>query len=724
MRQGIERQKWILVRFLVATLVIPSLIAIVLVNGQSARAADAQPATSVTGPRHIDQKPWIVSGHVPSTPISRNRALSVVHNVAVSSSGWTTATSYDWTWLNGVSCPDATDCTAVGGYGPAPGVGGPTVVSFTNNSVSPVSYFQPSSSFFGSFNSISCAAVGTCIAVGYAYPTANFQPAVAEEVDGVWGSVQPLAMPTGVGNAVFTGVSCPDAGTCVAVGVDEYASGATVPMYDTVANGVWGVVTELSTPTGYGYIYGISCANAADCAAVGVDETGCPTLAGCKINAPIVISMSNGTWSAASELSSPNPAGTELNSVSCSDATDCTAIGQEDAGNGYSNAITVTDNHGVWEPVTVLAPQAGPMNGISCESQGNCTAVGWDNAGGHPMYSNEAAGVWGPTIDVPTQGTAFFYGVGCANAQTTVTCVAVGEAEDGSLVGGPLIPSEALSANSSATRSPANAASSGTQGAVLLSETYSRLPSAPTGIAIAPATRKLSVSWQVPRLPGSSPIRSYTVTATSGSLSARCTTTQLRCTLSGLSESQPYTVQVRATNDVGEGVAGLAPNLAYPVTASKLSERVIPIVVQVKKGFTVLAYGVQSGSSVNFTEQGKKYECIVDAFGQCWTTAIASSRGRWKATAALGRHVVSTIFYAPSVHLPIKVQHGSDITVSVSSALPGCSVTAVASGTSYSTTASNTGSATFKIKTRAAGTIIVTLTINGTSFTPQMVQVT
>lgn len=717
-----------------------------LVNSQFAEADSARP----TAIPSLSQGngPWRSSASDMSNiaPTWDDVMSSRMASPRDTSTGWTTANNYNWAALSGVSCPDPNDCTSVGGYFPTSSVGGASFVDFTNGNAGPLSYYDsPTLPGSGYFTSISCAAVGTCTAVGVQYEGSpgggfTFEPAYAQEVNGVWGDPEAVATPAGASNdAQFTGVSCPDVNTCVATGFDEYAESGyplNAPMYDVAINGVWGPVTELPSPTGDAVLYGVSCWDDNDCTTVGEDytvDTACPACEPTSVEVgPIVLSMTDGTWTA-TELSATYPPGIAFEGVSCTDATDCTAVGQAwvpDDGtcppspnecSGSEEGAIATEQDGVWS--SILAAGTSAWSGISCVSMGNCTAVGGDETTGEPAYSNEAAGVWGPTIDVPTQATAYFYSVGCANAPTTETCVAGGEAEDGSLVGGPLPSSNSARTHASATLDHASAAP-GTKGAVLMYETISRLPSAPTDIAVTPAMGKLAVSWKAPQLPGSTRIRSYTVTASSGKFSATCTTAKLSCTVLGLSAHKGYAVKVRATNGIGEGVAGNALEIAYPVFSRTLKAIVLPTAVQVGQGFTLLAYGARTGWNVRFTEQNNKYSCTVTPLGQCYVTATAGATGRWKATAAVGKHAVSATFYAPAVVVPSMVPHGSDIKVSVSSAPPGCSISVWASGTTYTAKASSAGMATVKIKTSAAGTITLRVTIDGSQFTPQSVDVT
>jgi hypothetical protein len=564
------------------------------------------------------------------------------------STGWNVASGYNNMYLNDVNCSDTSDCTAVGSFG-SQGVGGPSVVSITSGVIGQVSYFQSSNGFIGNFTSVSCTSIGNCLAVGYVYAdSGKTRAAYAQETNGTWGDVQTVTTPAGDSNdELFNSVSCSSPGNCTATGDDEYSStgSSIIPMYDTLTNGNWGSAAEITTGTGYGYIYDVSCADATDCVAVGTDDNSTNVA-----NAPIEVTLANGTWTS-TELSATDPANTIIKSVSCNDAQDCTAVGQSNDSNGYTNVIVATESQGTWTGATSLGQLGvGRMNSVSCVSFGNCTAVGWDDVNKNPLYSIESAGTWGSFASVSTGATAFFYGVGCAQNQTTESCIAVGENEDGSLVG---VPFGQTSQSLSAVKSRANSGTPAVKGALLMSTSISRLPGAPNNIAVsAPKSGSLAVSWQAPTLTGSSKVKSYTVTASNGAIDIHglptvrtCTTANLSCTLNGLVSSSAYNVSVSATNTVGQGAKAQAQYQIYPVTAVKAHLTVIPGTVKAGKTFTLLTYGDKVGRKATFTVQGSSFTCTVNTAHQCFVTPTAGSTpGKYKAKVVVGTTVLRVTF--------------------------------------------------------------------------------
>lgn len=155
--------------------------------------------------------------------------------------------------------------------------------------------------------------------------------------------------------------------------------------------------------------------------------------------------ISGGTAAHASALGSASPFQSEiaLADVSCTSATDCTAVGS------YGQALTgpdvvpmiepiyVTETAGVWgRAIKVRAPEdGGAFTGVSCTSVGNCTAVGYDYSGstgvhgqaelGYPIYATETAGKWGVATEVTSSVGGFFFSAAGAGF-TSVSCTSVG----------------------------------------------------------------------------------------------------------------------------------------------------------------------------------------------------------------------------------------------------------------------------------------------------------
>lgn len=128
-------------------------------------------------------------------------------------------------------------------------------------------------------NSISCAAVRACMAVGYYEDEGIHLPFAASDEYGMWYAA-PIAVPAngqpGAGTALES-IACPAAKSCIAVGQYETSSAAQVPMAADLFSSDWsGRATEITPTPGSGSGPGLSqqlasvaCPRARTCTAVG-----------------------------------------------------------------------------------------------------------------------------------------------------------------------------------------------------------------------------------------------------------------------------------------------------------------------------------------------------------------------------------------------------------------------------------------------------------------------
>jgi hypothetical protein len=132
------------------------------------------------------------------------------------------------TEADGVSCPSATDCIAVGGHVTVRGVQSPTADSWNGSTWTALSPVNQGST---TLNEISCTSTTNCIAVG-AYGPRGSVSAAAESWNGSTWTAQTVPDPAGSGYTVLYGVSCPSATDCSAVGWWESSSSS----FPTVAD--------------------------------------------------------------------------------------------------------------------------------------------------------------------------------------------------------------------------------------------------------------------------------------------------------------------------------------------------------------------------------------------------------------------------------------------------------------------------------------------------------
>jgi hypothetical protein len=151
----------------------------------------------------------------------------------------------------------------------------------------------------------------------------------------------------------------------------------------------------------------VSCSSAGNCSAVGTyyDSSGAEGL---------LLTETAGNWAAGIEATLPANAAVanqqvRLNSVSCTSAGNCIAVGSYSDGSD-AQALLLAQTAGNWEngveaalPANAAATgQAAGLSSVSCGSAGNCSAVGGyqDNSGNGPgLLLTETAGTWGTGVE-------------------------------------------------------------------------------------------------------------------------------------------------------------------------------------------------------------------------------------------------------------------------------------------------------------------------------------
>jgi hypothetical protein len=241
--------------------------------------------------------------------------------------------------------------------GPASAAGGWTVQYPPN----------PAGSINSSLNGVSCAVSSTCIAVGgYYVPASNTDLSLAEEWNGSSWVIQPTPNPSGSVSAGFVAVSCPVAAQCEGVGGYSTAiAGADSPLAEQWNGTAWAIQSTPALAYG-GDFSGVSCPSASVCIAVGTAYT--------SNNTDNLAEKWNGTnWS---RQIMPTPTGgAGLSAVSCPSATSCTAIGDS----GGVSGVTLAEgwDGSSWTIESTPDPHGyGFPLGISCTAVTTCTSTG------------------------------------------------------------------------------------------------------------------------------------------------------------------------------------------------------------------------------------------------------------------------------------------------------------------------------------------------------------
>ena len=285
--------------------------------------------------------------------------------------------------LYGIACPTATSCYAVGTSTSGDGVVIATTDSWTTWTAQPV----PSSvtKIYG----MACPATADCYAVGSG---SNGGVVLATTDSGTtWTSE---TVPSG-GSAPpsFAGLACASTTTCWAVGPYPIGSPVSVAVIATTNGGKTWVFQ--SPPAATGSLASIACASSADCLAVGFGG-----------NAAYAAATTNGgtTWASQSL-----PSGVIfLSGVACTSPTTCWSAGFAGSFAQPSGSIVATTDGGTTWTSETLPSGTRQLSAVSCTTAGACYAVGSLSAGGATILTNEVAAPPAPTVTSisPTSGPA------------------------------------------------------------------------------------------------------------------------------------------------------------------------------------------------------------------------------------------------------------------------------------------------------------------------------
>ncbi|HEY3827943.1 MAG TPA: hypothetical protein VGL57_01980 [Solirubrobacteraceae bacterium] len=222
-------------------------------------------------------------------------------------------------------------------------------------------------------NEVSCPSAGFCMAVGHLSENTEAgrgseKPApLAERWNGTEWQLQTLPIPTGGGEINVSYVSCSSSTFCIVTGYYLQESSKTWKPLTELWNGTkW--QAEAGPATGLGLV---SCVSSTFCMSV-------PTLYSTESNSSIT--WNGSTWSTHTLAAPLHGAGLNLESVSCSSATYCVAVGY-----GYNSSEEKYEveverwNGTTWSVQSAPNPSGATRDefaGVSCSSATVCVAVG------------------------------------------------------------------------------------------------------------------------------------------------------------------------------------------------------------------------------------------------------------------------------------------------------------------------------------------------------------
>ncbi len=333
-----------------------------------------------------------------------------------SPSGWTVRTVPQpaaGSNLFGVSCVKAIDCTAVGRW-PTGSSGIAPLAEHWNGSTwtirpTPTQAGTKSSQLFA----VSCASTKSCVAVGEAVKGGHDTP-FTEVWNGANWKVKTAPKPSGEPDNVLTGVSCPSKKRCFAVG--ESIKSAKDKTLAEVWNGTTWTISKTPNAAKGGGLGAVSCPSVTKCMAVGDG---------------LAERWNGKAWSLL-KIGKPRGSAASLSGVSCTRAGPCYAVG-DNFTEGVEDSVAERWNGSSWsvQPVPITTSfDSSLLQGVSCTTATNCTAVGsyHETTTGDHALAEDFAIRWQDVSPEPFNGVVAT-GLNAVSCSSPRACVAVGTFE-------------------------------------------------------------------------------------------------------------------------------------------------------------------------------------------------------------------------------------------------------------------------------------------------------
>ena len=273
-------------------------------------------------------------------------------------------------------------------------------------------------------SAVSCVSATSCTGVGYSTTPAGVSVLLVEAWNGSAWTIESAPVPAGAESSVFSGVSCPTAGSCEAVGSYVNSSGTNVTLAEQWNGTVWTIQTT-PNPSGatYSVLAGVSCTAANACEAAGHTVT--------TSELPLAEVWNGTTWTVQVSRLPSGAIGGAFMGVSCvASPAGCNAVGYYD--NSVSTKLTLAEGligpYG-WIVATTATPTGATssiLSGVSCATNTMCIASGSyvNSTGTHTLTDGLSTTGWAlQSPSSPGATLSAFTGVSCPS---TTACTAVG----------------------------------------------------------------------------------------------------------------------------------------------------------------------------------------------------------------------------------------------------------------------------------------------------------
>ncbi len=284
-------------------------------------------------------------------------------------------------------------------------------------------------------NSVSCTAANECSAVGSYVNSSGTTTTLAERWNGTSWSIQSTPNPEGASTSSLNGISCASSTACTAVGSSTKLGAHGESITTTLAerwNGTSWSIQSTPNPTGsLPRLTSVSCTS--ECTAVGAYKNGS------GVDVTLAERWNGTSWSIQTTPSPEGASTSNLNGVSCTSSTACTAVGNSTKAVGHEESITTTLaerwNGTSWSIQSTPNPSgnAPALEGVSCVSTTECIAIGQYSSSGEKVLAERWNGTsWSlQTISNPEGASiAYLIGISCTSSSSCTAVGYTGEAQE------------------------------------------------------------------------------------------------------------------------------------------------------------------------------------------------------------------------------------------------------------------------------------------------------